>query len=79
MPGSRSFDNHFAVFGYYRKPGADWAAFLAQQEGLVLKMMGRNRSSGTSPPRKLSSSGYCVFSHPACRALSMRRYRLGVN
>ncbi len=36
------------VFAYYRKPGADWAAFLAQQEGLILKMMGAIESSGAS-------------------------------
>jgi MscS family membrane protein len=36
------------VFAYYRKPGADWAAFLAQQEGLVLKMMGAIETAGAS-------------------------------
>jgi MscS family membrane protein len=36
------------VFAYYRKPGADWAAFLAQQEGLVLKMMGSIEAAGAS-------------------------------
>jgi len=36
------------VFAYYRKPGADWAAFLAQQEGLVLKMMGAIEAAGAS-------------------------------
>ncbi len=36
------------VFAYYRKPGADWAAFLAQQEGLVLKMMGVIEAAGAS-------------------------------
>jgi MscS family membrane protein len=36
------------VFAYYRKPGPDWAAFLAQQEGLVLKMMGAIEAAGAS-------------------------------
>jgi MscS family membrane protein len=36
------------VFAYYRKPGADWAAFLAQQEDLVLKMMSTIETAGAS-------------------------------
>jgi MscS family membrane protein len=36
------------VFAYYRKPGTDWAAFLAQQEGLVLKIMGAIEAAGAS-------------------------------
>jgi len=36
------------VFAYYRKPGADWAAFLGQQEGLILKMMGAIEAAGAS-------------------------------
>lgn len=36
------------VFAYYRKPGADWAAFLAEQEGLVLKMMAAIEAAGAS-------------------------------
>jgi MscS family membrane protein len=36
------------VFAYYRKQGADWAAFLAQQEALVLKMMGAIEAAGAS-------------------------------
>jgi MscS family membrane protein len=36
------------VFAYYRKPGADWAAFLAQQESLVLKMMSVIEAAGAS-------------------------------
>jgi MscS family membrane protein len=36
------------VFAYYRKPGDDWAAFLAQQEVLVLKMMGAIEEAGAS-------------------------------
>jgi MscS family membrane protein len=36
------------VFAYYRKPGADWAAFLAQQEGLILKMMAAIEAAGAS-------------------------------
>ena len=36
------------VFAYYRKAGTDWAAFLAQQEGLVLKMMGAMEAAGAS-------------------------------
>ena len=40
------------VFAYYRKPGADWAAFLAQQEVLILKMMEAIEAAGASlaPP-----------------------------
>jgi MscS family membrane protein len=36
------------VFAYYRKPGADWAAFLVQQEGLILKMMAAIEAAGAS-------------------------------
>jgi MscS family membrane protein len=42
------FGPQIEVFAYYRKPGADWAAFLAQQEGLVLKMMGAIEAAGAS-------------------------------
>ncbi|HEY5253991.1 MAG TPA: mechanosensitive ion channel domain-containing protein, partial [Acidobacteriaceae bacterium] len=40
------------VFAYYRKPGADWPAFLAQQEVLILKMMEAIEAAGASlaPP-----------------------------
>jgi MscS family membrane protein len=43
------------VFAYYRKPGADWAAFLAQQEGLVLKMMGAIEAAGASLASPISA------------------------
>jgi MscS family membrane protein len=36
------------VFAYYRKPGADWAAFLVQQESIVLKMMDAIETAGAS-------------------------------
>jgi MscS family membrane protein len=36
------------VFAYYRKPGADWAAFLAQQESIVLKLMDAIEAAGAS-------------------------------
>jgi MscS family membrane protein len=36
------------IFAYYRKAGADWAAFLGQQETLLLKIMGTVEASGTS-------------------------------
>ncbi|WP_433968580.1 hypothetical protein [Tunturiibacter gelidiferens] len=36
------------VSAYYRKRGADWTAFLAQQESLVLKMMGAIEAAGAS-------------------------------
>jgi MscS family membrane protein len=36
------------VFAYYRKAGADWAAFLIQQEDLMLKMMGAIEAAGAS-------------------------------
>jgi MscS family membrane protein len=36
------------VFAYYRKSGADWAAFLVQQEGLLLKMMEAIEAAGAS-------------------------------
>jgi MscS family membrane protein len=40
------------VFAYFRKPGADWAAFLGQQEGILLKMMEAIEATGASlaPP-----------------------------
>ncbi|HXC96898.1 MAG TPA: mechanosensitive ion channel family protein [Edaphobacter sp.] len=36
------------IFAYYRKSGADMAAFLGQQENLLLKIMGTIEASGTS-------------------------------
>jgi MscS family membrane protein len=36
------------VFGYFSRPGADWAAFLATQEKIILKIMGIVESEGTS-------------------------------
>jgi MscS family membrane protein len=36
------------VFGYFRKPGADWSAFLAQQEGILLRMMQAIEAAGAS-------------------------------
>ena len=36
------------VYAYYRKSGADWTAFLVQQEDLLLKMMGTIEAAGTS-------------------------------
>ncbi len=36
------------IFAYYRKSGANWAAFLGEQEDLLLKMMGTIEASGTS-------------------------------
>jgi MscS family membrane protein len=36
------------IFAYYRKPGDDWAAFLVQQEGLVLNVMGAIEAAGAS-------------------------------
>jgi len=36
------------VFAYFRRPGADWAVFLAQQEPLMLKIMSAVEAAGTS-------------------------------
>ena len=36
------------VFAYFRRPGADMAAFLAEQEKLLLKMMSAVEAAGTS-------------------------------
>jgi MscS family membrane protein len=36
------------IFAYYRKPGDDWAAFLVQQEDLVLNVMGAIEAAGAS-------------------------------
>ena len=36
------------IFGYFRRYGADWAAFLAEQEGLLLKMIAAVEAAGTS-------------------------------
>jgi MscS family membrane protein len=36
------------VFAYYQKPGADWAAFLVQQQDLMLKIMGAIEAAGAS-------------------------------
>ncbi len=36
------------IFAYYRKFGADWSAFLGQQQDLFLKIMGSVEASGTS-------------------------------
>jgi MscS family membrane protein len=36
------------VFAYFRRPGADWAAFLEQQEKLILNMMSVLETAGTS-------------------------------
>jgi MscS family membrane protein len=36
------------IFAYYRKSGADMAAFLGQQEDLLLKIMGTIEAAGTS-------------------------------
>jgi MscS family membrane protein len=36
------------VFAYFRRPGADWAAFLGAQEKTILKMMSIVESEGTS-------------------------------
>jgi MscS family membrane protein len=43
------------VFAYYRKPGADWAAFLAQQEDILLKMMEAIEAAGASLAPPLST------------------------
>jgi MscS family membrane protein len=36
------------IFAYYHKPGDDWAAFLVQQEGLILNVMGAIEAAGSS-------------------------------
>jgi MscS family membrane protein len=36
------------VFAYFQRPGAEWAAFLEQQEKLILKMMSAMESAGTT-------------------------------
>ena len=36
------------VFAYFQRPGADWAAFLAMQEEIILKIMGIVEAEGTS-------------------------------
>jgi len=36
------------IFGYFRRPGADWAAFLEVQEGILLNLMRIVESEGTS-------------------------------
>ncbi len=36
------------VFAYFQRPGADWAVFLAEQEKIILKMMGIVEAEGTS-------------------------------
>jgi MscS family membrane protein len=36
------------VFAYFRRPGADWAVFLGEQEKIILKMMGIVEAEGTS-------------------------------
>ena len=36
------------IFGYFRMPGADWAAFLEVQEKILLQMMSIVESEGTS-------------------------------
>jgi MscS family membrane protein len=36
------------IFAYYRRPGEDWAAFLVQQEGLVLNVMRTIEAAGAS-------------------------------
>jgi MscS family membrane protein len=36
------------IFAYFRRPGADWAAFLAVQEKILLRIMGIVESEGTS-------------------------------
>jgi MscS family membrane protein len=36
------------VFAYFRRPGADWAVFLEQQEKLILRMMDAMEAAGTS-------------------------------
>jgi MscS family membrane protein len=36
------------IFAYFRRPGADWAAFLAVQERILLRIMGIVESEGTS-------------------------------
>ena len=54
------------IFAYYRKPGADYAAFLGEQEPVILEMMRIVEEQGTAmvapvgvvqlDPGKLSSS-----------------------
>jgi MscS family membrane protein len=46
--GLTSSGPQIEVFAYYRRPGADWAAFLGGQETIILKMMGIVESEGTS-------------------------------
>jgi MscS family membrane protein len=36
------------IFGYFQRFGADWAAFLAEQEGLLLKILAAVEAAGTS-------------------------------
>ena len=46
--GLTSAGPQIEVFAYFRRPGADWAAFLGVQEKIILKMMGIVESEGTS-------------------------------
>jgi MscS family membrane protein len=36
------------IFAYFSRPGADWSIFLAQQEGLLLKIIAAVEAAGTS-------------------------------
>ena len=36
------------IFGYFRRPGADWSAFLAEQEKIILKMLSIVEAEGAS-------------------------------